>query len=178
MSSTAPTKTAIPKGLDARVLTRMLEESYGPGAWHGADLKAALDDVTPAVAFWRPAPERHNIAEIALHHAWCARSVRGQLSGATPEPFVLEGEDWFELPGAGGSKKRADLSWPEVAAVLASEQKQLSAAVAEVATASEAAGRARSSLSEAERFDLVLGITCHAIYHAGQIQLLKRLHAK
>jgi hypothetical protein len=27
-----------------------------------------------------------------------------------------------------------------------------------------------------ERFALVLGITCHAVYHAGQIQLIKRLH--
>jgi hypothetical protein len=25
--------------------------------------------------------------------------------------------------------------------------------------------------------DLVLGITCHAVYHAGQIQLVKRLLA-
>lgn len=30
---------------------------------------------------------------------------------------------------------------------------------------------------DAERFNLVLGITCHAIYHAGQVQLLKRLNA-
>jgi hypothetical protein len=27
-----------------------------------------------------------------------------------------------------------------------------------------------------QRFTLVLGITCHAVYHAGQIQLIKRLH--
>lgn len=26
-----------------------------------------------------------------------------------------------------------------------------------------------------ERFELTLGITCHAIYHAGQIQRLKKL---
>lgn len=190
MSSIAPTKTVIPKGLDARVLTRVLEEGYGPGAWHGADLKAALDDVTPALAFWRPGPERHNIAEIALHHAWCARAVRGQLSGTTTlEPFVLEGEDWFELSGENGKTSRTDrkpdgektgkdgsktaaLSWTEVTSILASEQQKLSTALADAT-----AGRARSPLSEAERFDLVLGVTCHAIYHAGQIQLLKRLHA-
>jgi len=35
-------------------LTRVLDEGYGPGAWHGADMKAALADVTPAIAFWRP----------------------------------------------------------------------------------------------------------------------------
>ncbi len=40
------------------------------------------------------------------------------------------------------------------------------------------AGRVRSRLPEAERFALVLGITCHAVYHAGQMQLIKRLHAR
>ena len=28
----------------------------------------------------------------------------------------------------------------------------------------------------AEHHDLVLGITCHAVYHAGQVQLIKKLH--
>jgi hypothetical protein len=37
------------------------------------------------------------------------------------------------------------------------------------------AGRVTSPLGETERFDLFLGITCHAVYHAGQIQLIKRL---
>jgi hypothetical protein len=135
-------------------LSRVLDEGYGPGAWHGPDLKAALADVGPDLAFWRPAPERHNIAEIALHHAFYARSVRGQLSGTTPEPFVLEGEDWFDAEG---------LSWPEIQAVVEEQQSRLAAVVADAEP-------------DAERFNLVLGITCHAIYHAGQVQLLKRLH--
>jgi hypothetical protein len=136
-------------------LSRVLEEGYGPGAWHGPDLKAALADVGPELAFWRPAPERHNIAEIALHHAFYARSVRGQLSGTPLEPFVLEGEDWFDLAG---------LSWPEIQAVVEEQQSRWAAVVA-------------GAQPDAERFNLVLGITCHAIYHAGQVQLLKRLHA-
>jgi hypothetical protein len=37
---------------------------------------------------------------------------------------------------------------------------------------------ATSALADAERFNLVLGITCHAIYHAGQIQLIKRLRGE
>jgi len=136
---------------------RILEEGYGPGAWHGADLKAALADVSPELAFWRPAAGRHNIAEIALHHAFYARSVRGQLSGAPLEPFVLEGEDWFAASDQG------PLSWPEIQAALAAEQARLARVVAESA--------------DAERLDLVLGITCHAVYHAGQVQLIKRLNS-
>lgn len=159
--STVTTSPEAVTAIDNRLLNRVLDEGYGPGAWHGADLKAALADVSPALAFWRPAPGRHNIAEIALHHAWCLRSVRAQFSDTAPEPFVLEGEDWFELSGKGG------LSWPKVQAALENEQRMLVQAVAD-----------RGSQPDTNKtFDLVLGITCHAIYHAGQVQLLKRLQA-
>lgn len=163
MSSGKAAVSAIP---ETRLLTRVLDEGYGPGAWHGADLKAALADVSPEAAFWRPSPERHNVAEVALHHAYCVRSVRGQVSGTTPEPFVLEGQDWFELSGP------ERLAWPQIQAAVEKEQSKLATVVAEIA-----AGRTESGVSEGERFKLVLGITCHAVYHAGQIQLLKRLHS-
>jgi len=156
------TTANIPAGLESRVL----KEGYGPGAWHGADLNAALGDVTPELAFWRPAPGRHNIAEIALHHAYCARAVRAQLSGVAPEPFVREGDDWFDLPN------EQAMAWPEVRAAVESQQQQLAALAAQI----EAGGA--SPLADAERFNLELGITCHAIYHAGQVQLIKRLRAE
>jgi hypothetical protein len=166
MSTTPGVKAAVPNPINARLLSRILDEGYGPGAWHGPDLKAALADVSSELAFWRPAPERHNIAEIALHHAYCAHSVRARLSGSALEPFMLEGEDWFALPGP------TNLAWSAIQATVDMEQHHLVTLVAEIGN-----GRLRSPLPEAERFDLVLGITCHAIYHAGQIQLIKRLHA-
>lgn len=158
-------KTQISNAVDAKLMSRILQEGYGPGAWHGPDLQAALADVSAELAFWRPAPGRHNIAEIALHHAYCARSVLAQLSGITPEPFVLKGEDWFEL------NPTASLTWPQIQAVVFNQQQRLASA------ATEPSADAANSLSEAGRFELVLGITCHAIYHAGQVQLIKRLHA-
>jgi hypothetical protein len=164
---TTAAKTSVPEGLDGRVFNRVVEEGYGPGAWHGADLRAALQDVTEERAFWRPGPERHSIAEIALHHAYCARFVRGRLSGETPEPFLLEGEDWFALPDA------ATLAWPQIVAAVDAQQTKLADVVSAIGS-----GRAPSPLAEAERFDLVLGITCHAVYHAGQVQLIKKLAAE
>jgi hypothetical protein len=151
--------------VESRIESRLLQEGYGPGAWHGPDLKAALADVTPASAFWRPAPGRHNIAEIALHHAYCARGVRTQISGQPAEPFVMAGEDWFEV--ADGGK----LSWSDVRATVDAEQKRLHELIAQVES-----GRVASAVPDTERFGLVLGITCHAIYHAGQVQLIRRLH--
>jgi hypothetical protein len=164
MSTIASTKTTIPHGMDARVMARVIKEGYGPQAWHGPDLKAALADVTPDLAFWRLAPGRHNIAEIALHHAYCVRGVRGRLSGTPPDPFVLDGDDWFAVSDA------TTLSWPEIAAVVDAEQSRLTTVVADIG-----AGGGNPSLPETERFDLVLGITCHAVYHAGQVQLIKKM---
>jgi hypothetical protein len=145
---------------------RVLDEGYGPGAWHGADLKAALADVTAAHAFQRPAPGRHNIAEIALHHAYTTRTVWSRLSGRAAEPFVLPGEDWFDVAD------EPTMAWPKILTVVEAEQQRLRMLVAGFDD-----GTASSPLPDAERFGLILGITCHAVYHAGQIQLIKRLCA-
>lgn len=159
--STVTTGTKV-TGQEARIL----REGYGEGAWHGPDLKAALADVAPDLAFWRPAPGRHNIAEIALHHAYCARSVRSKLTGLQAEPFVLEGDDWFEISDKSG------LTWLEILRIVEREQARLAGALAD-----RSRRGTHGELTDAERFDLVLGITCHAVYHAGQVQLIKRLRA-
>jgi hypothetical protein len=155
--------TSIALGIESRVLS----EGYGSGAWHGANLKAALADVAPARAFWRPAAGRHNIAEIVLHHACCVRAVRAQISGRSAEPFVLEGEDWFAV------EDEAALAWRTILDTVDGEQQRLATLVGDIET-----GRAASALADAERYNLVLGITCHAIYHAGQVQLIKRLRGE
>ena len=144
---------------------RILHEGYGSEAWHGPEMKAALTDVPAALAFWRPGTDRHNIAEIALHHAYCVHSVRGRLSATAVEPFAIEGEDWFALADG------RPMSWQDITKLVDKEQSRL----AELASDIDA-GRTASPLSESERFALVLGITCHAVYHAGQVQLIKKLH--
>jgi len=141
-------------------LTKILAEGYGPGAWHGPDMKAALTDLSNEIAFLRPAPGRHNIAEIAVHHAFYVHSVRGRLLGTAIEPFGFEGEDWFQV----------ELPWSKVQGLVGDECGRLSGVVSDIA-----AGRLKSPLGDDEVFQLVLGITCHAAYHAGQIQLIRRL---
>ena len=166
MTATATTKTTIATPLDPAVSARILEEGYGPGAWHGADMRAALADVSAQAAFWRPGAGRHNIAEIALHHAWCVRSVTGQLTGSSAEPFPLVGTDWFD------ASDESSMRWSDISALVEAEHGRLATAVADIA-----GGRCQSPVAEPDRFDLVLGLTCHAIYHAGQIQLIKVLGA-
>jgi hypothetical protein len=143
---------------------RILAEGYSGSAWHGPDLKAALADVNPKVAFRRPANGRHSIAEIALHHAWCIRSVTGLISGDDQASFPLVGEDWFDVSDTG------PLNWERITSELERQQRGLIHVVEAIRT-----GRARSPLSDSDRFGLLLGVTCHAIYHAGQVQLIKVL---
>ena len=91
--------------------------------------------------------------------------MHGQLSGMPPEPFVLEGEDWFTL------HDESLPPWSKIPAVVETEQQQLAAIVSDI-------GQRQPPMAEAERFNLVLGITCHAVYRAGQVQLIKCLHAR
>jgi hypothetical protein len=166
MEETMSTSTEKVVTVEPGVESRVLREGYGPGAWHGPDLKAALADVTSALAFWRPGPGRHNIAEIVLHHAYCARAVRTQMSGRPSEPFVLPGEDWFAVDD------EQTMSWEKIRETVDVEQQRLDELIG-----AAKAGAGNSPIADEERFGLVLGITCHAIYHAGQVQLIKRLRS-
>ena len=161
MTSVATSNTSISANTDSSILQRLLDEGYGPGAWHGADLKAAIADVSDTTAFWRPGVGRHNIAEIALHHAFCAHSVIGQLTGTPPGPFVVDGTDWFELSGS-------TLSWETVRAQVDATHERLAGVVADIAR-----NAISSPLDGRAQLNLVLGVASHAIYHAGQIQLIK-----
>jgi hypothetical protein len=177
--SATQTKTPSPTGLPTVTFNRILEEGYGPGAWYGSDLRAAIAGVTPATAFRRPAEGRHNIAEVALHHAYWVGQITAKLTGddhpsaqgprvgdpGEPPVFPLVGkEDWFDL------NDESKLSWAAITALVDASQQRLSRAAGEIA------GGARvSPLSAEEQFDVVIGITGHAAYHAGQIQLIKKL---
>ncbi len=163
MSATT-TKTPTPAGLPASTFNRILDEGYGPGAWYGSDLGAALAEVKADAAFQRPAAGRHNIAEIALHHAYWLGQVESKLTGAPAAAFPVDGEDWFEL------NDESRVSWSSITLLVDAGHQRLSRAAVETAS-----GARVSPLSEAERFDVVIGITGHAAYHAGQIQLIKKL---
>ena len=163
--SATETNTPTPT-LQASTLARILDEGYGPGAWYGADLRTAIAEVTPATAFTRPAKGRHNIAEVALHHAYWVGQIERKLTGGAATAFPLVGEDWFEL------NDESKLSWAAIVTLVDASHQRLSRTVGEIA-----GGNRPSPLSEAERFDVVIGITGHAAYHAGQIQLIKKLIA-
>lgn len=152
------------KPINVQILSRILTEGYGPGAWHGADIKAAIDGVTAAEAFQPPGSGRHNIAEIAFHHAYYVHSVRGRLASPKPEAFPLPGDDWFDLDEGGR------FSWDDIRKALDVQYVRLEKLLADLG-----AGKSTPLLDDAGALEVILGITCHSAYHAGQIQLIKVL---
>ena len=161
-----------PKPNDAiRRLLVELEQAYRRPAWHGTNLRGSLRGLTPEQALWRPGPARHNIWEETLHAAYWKYAVRERLVGGKGRDFPLKGRNWFPSP-SGVTGAAAQKEWKQTVALLDREHNALCAVVEEcpVARLERPVLRSRWSV-----FDSILGTAFHDIYHAGQIQLLKRL---
>jgi len=149
-------------------LLALIDEAFDRRAWHGTTLRGSLRGVTAARAAWRPGPGRHNIWEVAVHAAYWKYAVRRRLTGEKRGRFPLEGSNWFARPSADAS----DAAWRRDVALLVDEHARLREVVASL---DPARLRHRTSGST-HRVDFTLrGIAAHDLYHAGQIQLLKRL---
>jgi hypothetical protein len=150
-------------------LTSQLDQAFDRRSWHGTNLRGSLRGVTPEQAAWRPARGRHNIWELAVHAAYWKYAVWRRLAGQARGSFPLKGSNWFQRPD------RADeAAWRADLALLARMHQQLREAVSVVPVGSLNRVPPGSTVST---FDLIAGIIAHDLYHAGQIQLLKRLQS-
>ena len=148
-------------------LIAQLDQAYDRRAWHGPNLRGSLRGVSVAQAAWRPAPDRHNIWEIAVHAAYWKYAVWRRLTGAPRASFPIDGSNWFVRPQEGTLRE-----WAADLALLRRMHARLRAAVAALSPADLARRPAGSTHT---RLALVAGILAHDLYHAGQIQLLKKL---
>jgi len=148
-------------------LLGLLDEAYKRAAWHGPNLRGSIRGVTAHEASWRPKAGRHNIWEIAVHAAYWKYTVRRRLLGEKRGSFSLQGSNWFLRP-----VERSEQAWRADVAILDGEHQRLSDAVS--ALQLEYLERpARGSKTLVRR--LIAGIALHDVYHAGQIQLIKKL---
>ena len=148
-------------------LLGLLDEAYNRAAWHGPNLRGSLRGLTVREAAWRPKPGRHNIWEIVVHAAYWKYAVRRRLIGEKRASFSLPGSNWFARP-----VDRSEKAWRADLALLDAEQLRLKEAVSSIET--ENLDRpAKGSKTVARR--LIAGIALHDVYHAGQIQLIKKL---
>lgn len=149
-------------------LLMLLDEAYDKKAWHGPNLRGALRRVSTDQAVWRPAAGRKNIWEIALHAAYWKYAVLRQLTGQKRGSFPLDGSNWFPRDVAD------EAAWKSDVKLLDRIHTELRAAVA-VLSADVLETRPTGSKHTHRR--LIQGAALHDVYHAGQIQTLKRLIA-
>ena len=155
---------------EINVLLAMIDQAFDQKSWHGTNLRGALRGISTERAAWRPAATRHNIWEIAVHAAYWKYIVRRRLMSEGRGSFPIKGSNWFGRPGPGTLD--AGL-WKADMALLTEMHISMRAAVAEISPRELQRIPAGSKVSN---LALITGIVAHDLYHAGQIQLLKRLN--
>ncbi len=148
-------------------LLGLLDEAYNRAAWHGPNLRGSVRGLTAREAALPPRTGRHNIWEIVIHAAYWKYAVRRRLLGEKRGSFSLPGSNWFVRP-----MDRSEKAWRADIWLLDREHQRLKEAVSSFQP--ENLDRpARGSKTLARR--LIAGIAFHDVYHAGQIQLIKKL---
>lgn len=147
------------------VLLDLLDEAFDRRSWHGTNLRGSVRGLTAQAAAWRPRPRAHNVWEIVVHTAYWKYAVWRRLTGAKRGSFAYAGSNWFPRPTA-----PTERAWREDVALLVAEHRKLRAAVAGLQAKDVGSGSAAR-----RRLHMIRGIAAHDLYHAGQIQLLKRL---
>lgn len=152
-----------------RWLLTLIDQAYDHPSWHGPNLRGAVRRVAAVQAAWRPQPRRRSIWEIVQHCAYWKYAVRRRLLGEKRGSFELKGSNWFAIPG-----DRSEKSWRAAVALLDREHAALRSAISNLSRHDLARKSPGSKLANGF---VIAGIASHDLYHAGQIQLLKRLFA-
>lgn len=149
------------------LLLDIVDQAYDHHAWHGTNLRGSIHGLGAEEASWRPAPRRHNIWEIVVHAAYWKYAVRRRILGEKRGSFALKGSNWFVKP-----VDASTAAWDEDVAMLDTIHSSMREAIAGLSPAllDKIQGKTRYTYAQ-----LIYGIASHDLYHAGQIQLLKRL---
>ena len=150
-----------------RSLLAQIDEAFDRQSWHGTNLRGSLRGLTVDQALWRPAPDRHNAWEIAVHAAYWKYAAWRRLTGEKRGAFPRKGSNWFPNPTSPTEKQ-----WKADVALLGEFHRRLRRAVEDLVD-DDLRRKAHGGKETVGR--LVRGVAAHDLYHAGQIQLLKRL---
>jgi uncharacterized damage-inducible protein DinB len=148
---------------------RHLHPAPGVKLWHGgATVLGSVRGVSPEVASWKPYPGRHSIWELVLHIAYWNYAVERRLTDGRAGAFPRSPSNWPRPP-----EDVSKASWDRDRRLLRECHDRLVEAVSgfDPSRLDETAGED----SKTTYADLITGILLHDTYHAGQIQMLKRL---
>jgi uncharacterized damage-inducible protein DinB len=149
------------------LLLQLIREAYNHHAWFGTNLRGSIRGLTAQQAAWRPSKNRHNIWEIVVHAAYWKYIVRRRLLNEKRGSFPLKGSNWIKRP-----IETNEQEWKKDIRLLEEIHGSLCNAISRIKPSQL---KTRTKGSKFTNFDTIIGIACHDIYHAGQIQLLKRL---
>ncbi len=149
-------------------LIASLRRAFDGRSWHGPNLRGALRGLTPEVAFFRPGPGRHSVYDLVLHAAYWKYVARRRLTGEQRGSFPFKGSNFFAEPHPKDARAVKD-----ALAALDSEHAALRALVEELPEAAFAERHGRWTAEE-----MIAGVAAHDLYHAGQIQLVKRFYER
>ncbi len=151
---------------DTQILLTVVDQAFDKKSWHGTNLRGALRAVTYREACWRPGDERHSIWEIVLHAAYWKYIVRRRLLGEKRGSFPRKGSNWIR------PEETTQAVWRRDVTILVETHQSMRRAIAELPRREPPKTPSGSKVSN---LSLISGIAAHDLYHAGQIQLLKRL---
>ena len=141
-----------------------LRRAHEGQAWHGPSLRELLAGVTAEQAAKRPLASAHTIWEIVLHiGVWesvVTRRLRGEVITELPAD-----QDW---PAVGDTSKSA---WERTLEELERGHKQLDESIARLSD-----NRLGETVLGMDYpvYVMLHGVVQHALYHAGQIALLRK----
>jgi hypothetical protein len=155
---------------ELQLLVSMLDQAYDRKSWHGTNLRGSIRGVALRDAAWRPGTERHNIWELVVHAAYWKYVVWRRLTGQRRGSFSLKGSNWFRRPQQGSEQE-----WRADVALLDQMHRSLRESVEHLSPSALWRRPRGSTISNAA---MISGAAAHDLYHAGQIQLLKKLSAR
>lgn len=153
-----------------QALVDLLDEAFDRRSWHGTNLRGAVRGLSVDRAAWRPSDGRHNVWELVVHAAYWKYAVRRRLTGEKRGSFPLKGSNFWVRPVRGDAAE-----WKADVRLLVEQHRLLRSAVLAVPVQRLSKKAPGSTFTHAA---LIRGAAAHDLYHAGQIQLLKRLRGR
>ena len=141
-----------------------LKRSHQGEAWHGPSVREVLEGVSAEQAAARPVDAGHTIFELVLHMIAWRNVARRRLEGERVDSLP-DKEDFPQVVASGED------GWKQALARLDESFTRLDEAISRFDE-----GRLQDSLPERGRsyYTMLHGVIQHDVYHAGQIQLLRK----
>jgi hypothetical protein len=151
-----------------RLLLEVYDQAFDHTAWHGTNLRGSIKGLKLPELSWRPQSKRHDSWEIILHCAYWKYVVWRRLTQKGKRgDFPRNPSDW-----PCHSKKPNNKEWQSDLELLVHYHELLRDAIFDFP---ENKLYRCPKGSKVNYIQTIYGVASHDLYHAGQIQLIKRM---